>query len=172
MLNSFAISCTRVSWNHRHDLIYTELFLNLTWTLKKQSYCDIRVKLIQINIASICRFLLVCILEFNLHPDCLVSALDDTSCSKALGFPSEHSLSYYLMKHPRDALEVIGFSTRGKGHRAEFACVFVHELSSRKDMCVCSCCYTDCTPVLCLCWVQPMCFGFSVNHCVFGKVCR
>ncbi len=59
------------------------------------------------------------------HPVSSVSALLDTCYPSSIspGFSSERGLSYYLIKHPRDALEVIGFGTRGKGHRAEFVCV-------------------------------------------------
>ena len=58
---------------------------------------------------SLC--LIVCFFCLNVHPHSLVSALLDTCYPSSISaaFSSEHGLSYYLIKHPGDALEVIGF---------------------------------------------------------------
>lgn len=115
----------------------------------------------------------------NVYPDCMVSALLHTCYPSPIspGFSSEHSLSYYLIKHPRDALEVIGFGTRGKGHRVEFVCVCAWISLGSGCLCVCVCVHVHvcvyvwvcsflhlCVLCLCCCW-------FAVNHCVFRKLC-
>lgn len=75
------------------------------------------------------------------------------------GFSSESRLSFYLIKHPRDALEVIGFSTRGNGHRAECVCVCVYAVSLIVYVCYVS--------LLVLVSVR---FVFAVNHWAFRKL--
>lgn len=78
-----------------------------------------------------------------MHSNSRILALLDTS-SISRGFSSEHGLSSYLIKHPRDALEVIGFGTGEGTQRGMSLCVHA--------VCVC---------VLC----------FTVNHRVFRKLC-
>lgn len=87
-------------------------------------------------------------------------------------FSSEHSLSYYLIKHRRDALVVIGFCTRGKGHRAEFVCVCAWISLGRRCVCVRALLFLWLhVCVMCLCWFWPVFLWFAVNHCVFRKLC-
>lgn len=59
-----------------------------------------------------------------------------SSSSVSLDFSSEHTLSCYLIKHPRDALEVIGFSTRRRGCRVEFVSMCAWIIFRRR--CACS----------------------------------
>lgn len=61
-------------------------------------------------------------------PEFVSLCLNVHASSLVLVSSSVHRLSFYLIKHPRDALEVIGFSTRGKGHGAGI-CQCVHELA-------------------------------------------
>lgn len=93
------------------------------------------------------------------------SALPDTCYPSSVSqdFSSEHGLSCYLIKHPRerDALEVIGFGTRGKGHRVEFVCVCLcacaQELAQEEDVCACLCCGFMCVSVIGRCWCRQAC---------------
>lgn len=88
-----------------------------------------------------------------------------SSSSVSLDFSSEHTLSCYLIKHPRDALEVIGFSTRRRGCRVEFVSMCAWIIFRRR--CACLLVYWLCA---CYVFLVLLCFVLAVNHCVFRRL--
>lgn len=89
-----------------------------------------------------------------------------SSSSVSLDFSSEHTLSCYLIKHPRDALEVIGFSTRRRGCRVEFVSMCAWIIFRRR--CACLLVYWLCA---CYVFLVLLCFVLAVNQGGSGGGC-
>lgn len=106
---------------------------------------------------------------FSIHPNSLVSAvLYMLSLIYVCGFFLLAQSVLLLDKASQDALMVIGFCTRGKGHRVEFVCVCVRVNQLREKICVRSA-VSLIMCVMSLCWFWPAFSLFAVNHCVFRK---